>query len=596
MNIETINQTTLPLGQRWGPVSVRGGKTRFQLWAPAEAAVGLELDGADISMQRSEDGWHVVDVDANIGARYQFVLADGKAVGDPASRLQLDNLDGPSLIVDPDSYCWRHSEWSGRPWEETVVYEIHIGALTTEGTFRSAMAMLPLLADLGITAVEIMPLAHFPGTRGWGYDGVLQFAPHNAYGSPDDLKAFIDAAHGHGLMVFLDVVYNHFGPEGNYLGQYAPGFFRKDAPTPWGAAIAYEKPEVRSYFVENVLYWLQEFRLDGLRFDAIDQIEDGSDVHILEQIAVEVRNRVSDRHVHLITENPANGTDLMEEIAGGRHYKADWNDDFHHAVHVAVTGEATGYYEPFKDDTWNQIRRVMAYGYLRPGKAIVSDNPAPTEALPPTAFIHFLQNHDQVGNRALGDRLHLGINRQLYRALTEILLLSPQIPMLFMGDEHLSLRPFHFFSDYDGEIAKAIRENRPKEAENFGGIPSGRSAADIPDPNSMSTFLSSKINWNQAASQGAMAWAEFIRKLLALRRESIIPLLETAQGYAGKIIEAPDQCLFIDWKLGDKILQLRANLSDADVTLTTGLGDVVYSAATVRDEFLRAHVVELYLK
>ncbi len=596
MNIETINQTTLPLGQRWGPVSVRGGKTRFQLWAPAEAAVGLELDGADISMQRSEDGWHIVDVDANIGARYQFVLADGTAVGDPASRLQLDNLDGPSLIVDPDSYCWRHSEWSGRPWEETVVYEIHIGALTTEGTFRSAMAMLPLLADLGITAVEIMPLAHFPGTRGWGYDGVLQFAPHNAYGSPDDLKAFIDAAHGHGLMVFLDVVYNHFGPEGNYLGRYAPGFFRKDAPTPWGAAIAYEKPEVRSYFVENVLYWLQEFRLDGLRFDAIDQIEDGSDVHILEQIAVEVRKRVSDRHVHLITENPANGTDLMEEIAGRRHYKADWNDDFHHAVHVAVTGEATGCYEPFKDDTWDQIRRVMAYGYLRPGKGIFSDNPPPTEALPPTAFIHFLQNHDQVGNRALGDRLHLGINRQLYRALTEILLLSPQIPMLFMGDEHLSLRPFHFFSDYNGEIAKAIRENRPKEAENFGGIPSGRSAADIPDPNSMSTFLSSKINWNQAASQGAMAWAEFIRKLLALRKESIIPLLETAQGYAGKIIEAPDQCLFIDWKLGDKILQLRANLSDADVTLTTGLGDFVYPAATLRDEFLRAHVVELYLK
>jgi len=358
MNIETINQTTLPLGQRWGPVSVRGGKTRFQLWAPAEAAVGLELDGADISMQRSEDGWHVVDVDANIGARYQFVLADGKAVGDPASRLQLDNLDGPSLIVDPDSYCWRHSEWSGRPWEETVVYEIHIGALTTEGTFRSAMAMLPLLADLGITAVEIMPLAHFPGTRGWGYDGVLQFAPHNAYGSPDDLKAFIDAAHGHGLMVFLDVVYNHFGPEGNYLGQYAPGFFRKDAPTPWGAAIAYEKPEVRSYFVENVLYWLQEFRLDGLRFDAIDQIEDGSDVHILEQIAVEVRNRVSDRHVHLITENPANGTDLMEEIAGGRHYKADWNDDFHHAVHVAVTGEATGYYEPLSNRL-HPVKRIL---------------------------------------------------------------------------------------------------------------------------------------------------------------------------------------------------------------------------------------------
>jgi 1,4-alpha-glucan branching enzyme len=259
-------------------------------------------------------------------------------------------------------------------------------------------------------------------------------------------------------------------------------------------------------------------------------------------------------------------------------------------------GEPSRDYPMFKDDTWDQIRRVMAYGYLRTGKAIVSDNPPPTEALPPTAFIHFLQNHDQVGNRALGDRLHLGISRQLYRALTEILLLSPQIPMLFMGDEHLSLRPFHFFSDYDGKIAKAIRKNRTKEAENFGGIPSGRWAADIPDPNSISTFLSSKINWNQAACEGAMAWAEFIRRLLALRKESIIPLLEKAQGYAGSIIEAPDQCLFIDWKLGDKILQLRANLSDADATLTTGLGDVVYSAATVRDEFLRAHVVELYIK
>jgi malto-oligosyltrehalose trehalohydrolase len=259
------------------------------------------------------DEWHAVETAAPPGARYQFVLSDGKAVGDPASRLQSDDLDGPSVIVDPDTYRWRHPEWSGRPWEEIVVYEIHIGGLTTEGTFRSAMARLPLLADLGITAVEIMPLAHFPGARGWGYDGVLQFAPHNTYGSPDDLKAFIDAAHGQGLMVFLDVVYNHFGPEGNYLGQYAPGFFRQDAPTPWGAAIAYEKPEVRSYLVENVLYWLQEFRLDGLRFDAIDQIDDGSDVHISEQIAIEVREQISGRHVHLITENPANGS-LMEDI------------------------------------------------------------------------------------------------------------------------------------------------------------------------------------------------------------------------------------------------------------------------------------------
>ncbi|MDM9627655.1 malto-oligosyltrehalose trehalohydrolase [Rhizobium sp. S152] len=595
MNIETKKRATRPLIQWWGPVALSGGKTRFQLWAPAETSVGLRLGEADIPMQRSPDGWHVVETAAPFGARYQFVLSDGKVVGDPASRLQSDGLEGPSVIVDPDSYRWRHPEWSGRPWEETVVYEVHIGALTTEGTFRSAMAKLPLLADLGITAVEVMPLAHFPGTRGWGYDGVLQFAPHNSYGTPDDLKAFIDAAHGHGLMVFLDVVYNHFGPEGNYLGQYAPGFFRKGDPTPWGAAIAYERPEVRSYFLENVLYWLHEFRLDGLRFDAIDQIEDGSDVHILEQIAIEVREKISDRHVHLITENPANGTDLMQETPGGRYYKADWNDDFHHAVHVAVTGEATGYYEPFTDDIWGQIRRVMASGYLRPGRAIVSDDPPPSEALPPTAFIHFLQNHDQIGNRALGDRLHLGINRQVYRALTEILLLSPQIPMMFMGDEHLSLRPFHFFSDYHGQIAKAIRENRPKEAENFGGIPSGKSAADIADPNNMSTFVNSKVNWDEAASEGAIAWAEFIRKLLALRKESIVPLLESAKGYAGSIVEAPDQCLFIDWQFGHKKLHLRANLSDTEVALVTRLGDIIYSTEPVTDETLRTHVVQVFV-
>jgi 1,4-alpha-glucan branching enzyme len=237
----------------------------------------------------------------------------------------------------------------------------------------------------------------------------------------------------------------------------------------------------------------------------------------------------------------------------------------------------------------------MASGYRRPGRAIVSDNPPPSAALPPTAFIHFLQNHDQVGNRALGDRLHLGINRQLYRALTEILLLSPQIPLLFMGDEHLSLRPFHFFSDYEGEIAKAIRENRPKEAANFGGIPSGKSPADIPDPNNMSTFLNSKVNWNQATSEGAIAWGEFIRQLLALRKDNIVPLLEKAKGYAGSIVEAPDQCLFIDWQFSDRTLKLRANLSETDVALAAELGDAIYSADPVTDETLRAHVVQVFI-
>jgi 1,4-alpha-glucan branching enzyme len=287
----------------------------------------------------------------------------------------------------------------------------------------------------------------------------------------------------------------------------------------------------------------------------------------------------------------------MAEIPGGRYYKADWNDDFHHALHVAVTGEAVGYYEPFKDDTWGKLRRVMAQGYLRPGKPTVSDTPPPTESLPPTAFVHFLQNHDQVGNRAFGDRLHLGIDRQLYRALTEVLLLSPQIPLLFMGDDHLSLSPFHFFTDYDGEIAKAVRENRPKEAANFGGIPEGKSAADMRDPNAYDTFACSKLNWDEAKSEDGVARAEHIRSVIGVRRERVVPLLADAGRYCGTALHAPDKCLFIDWRLGSRILQLRANLSEDHVPLPTGLDNRVYcSAEPAVDTVLRSKSVQVFIR
>lgn len=424
MNADVTTFQTATNGRFWGPHALPNGRFLFQLWAPAERSVHLRINGVDLPMTISGGGWHRLETSADFGNAYAFVLEDGRVVGDPASRQQAGALDGPSILTDPNCYVWRDTAWTGRPWEEAVVYEIHVGTFTEEGTFRAAIGKLKQLAELGFTAIELMPIAHFPGERGWGYDGVLQFAPHNAYGRPDDFKAFVDAAHGFGMMVFLDVVYNHFGPEGNNLGRYAPGFFRQGESTPWGDAIAYERPQVRTYFVENVLYWLCEFRLDGLRFDAIDQIEDGSDMHILEQIARTVHEQIVERHVHLITENPANGTDLMAARPGGRFYKADWNDDFHHALHVAVTGEGGGHYEAFKDDTWDKIKHTMAHGYLKPGKPVFTDSAPPPESLPPTAFIHFLQNHDQVGNRALGDRLHIGIDRHLYRALSEMLLLS----------------------------------------------------------------------------------------------------------------------------------------------------------------------------
>ncbi len=576
MSADIIRLPTTRPAPHWGPQSLRGGRHLFQLWAPAEGQVVLVLNGIDMAMARTEDGWHRIEATASFGSTYAFTPEDGRVVGDPASRQQAGPLDGPSILTDPDSYAWTNTAWKGRPWEDTVVYEIHIGTFTQQGTFRAALQKLQHLAQLGVTAVEIMPLAHFPGNRGWGYDGVLQFAPHGAYGSPDDFKAFIDAAHGLGLMVFLDVVYNHFGPEGNYLGQYAPGFFRQGASTPWGDAIAYEKPEVRAYFIENVLYWLRDFRLDGLRFDAIDQIEDGSNVHILEQIARTVRNEIGGRHVHLITENPANGTDLMVEQPGGRYFKADWNDDFHHALHVAATGEGVGYYEPFKDDPWGKLRHALAYGYLKPGKPIVDDDPPPTESLPPTAFIHFLQNHDQVGNRALGERLHHGIDRHVYRALMEMLLLTPQIPLLFMGDDHLSKRPFHFFADYQGDIAEAVRGNRPKEVSNFGGLPKGLTEADILDPNNLNTFSASALDWREAETEGGREWADHIRYLITLRRQKIIPLLADARGYSGRIIDAPERCVYLDWELGEKTLQLRANFSGNDVPSPSVSGDRMF--------------------
>jgi malto-oligosyltrehalose trehalohydrolase len=596
MSADVIRYPANTHSRHWGPRALPEGSHRFQLWAPAEREIMLVLNGLDVPMARTEDGWHHVETKATIGSTYAFALEDGRIVGDPASRQQAGPLDGPSILANPDSYAWQQTGWTGRPWEETIVYEIHIGTFTEQGTFRAALERLQHLAQLGFTAIEIMPLAHFPGNRGWGYDGVLQFAPHSAYGSPDDFKALVDAAHGLGMMVFLDVVYNHFGPEGNYLGQYAPGFFRQNASTPWGDAIAYEKPEVRAYFIENVLYWLREFRLDGLRFDAIDQIEDGSDVHILEQIARTVRNEIVGRHVHLITENPANGTDLMVDQPGGRYFKADWNDDFHHALHVAVTGEGVGYYEPFKDDAWDKVRHAMAYGYLNPGKPIVSDDPPPTKSLPPTAFIHFLQNHDQVGNRALGDRLHLGIDRHVYRALTEMLLLAPQIPLLFMGDDHLSLRPFHFFADYQGEIAEAVRTNRPKEAANFGGVPKGSSAMDIPDPNDRGTFLASKLDWLEAETKGGRAWADHVRYLIRLRQDKIVPLLGGAPGFSGQVIDAPERCIYIDWELGEQTLQLRANFSSNDIVLPMQLGERIFPENDIDAVRLGEATVQIFIR
>src|SRR5215471_14089375 len=333
--------------------------TRFRLWGPSQRAVAVDIDGVGIvPMTRSDDGWFAAEAACGTGSRYRYRLEDGRLVPDPASRAQFGDVHGPSLIVDPAAYRWRHPTWQGRPWTETVIYELHAGTL---GGFRGVERVLARLAALGITAVELMPVAAFPGQRNWGYDGVLPFAPAAAYGTPDDLKVLVDSAHGHGLMIYLDVVYNHFGPDGNYLAAYAPQFFRDDIATPWGPAIDFRRPQVRQFFTENALYWLMEFRFDGLRFDAVHAI---TEPDWLDEMAAEVRATVErGRHVHLVLEHDGNAAG---HLAGD--FDAQWNDDGHHVLHVLLTGERDGYYADYGADPAGRLARVLGEGFAYQGE------------------------------------------------------------------------------------------------------------------------------------------------------------------------------------------------------------------------------------
>ena len=571
----TRGETGYDATPSWGPQIVDHG-TRFRLWAPNQNEVRLRLSG-DHAMTRRHDGWFEIYIDEQpFGALYGFVLDDGTVVSDPASRQQQSDVSGLSVLTNPKAYRWQHLQWQGRPWHETVTCEIHVGTFTPEGTFNAAAAKLSHLASIGVTAIELLPIAHFPGNRGWGYDGVLQYAPHTAYGTPDELKALIDVAHGLGLMVFLDVVYNHFGPEGNFLSHYAPAFFR-DKHNDWGQEIAFEQQPVRRYFIDNALYWLEEFRFDGLRLDAVNEVKDDSSRHILEVIPSAVRGRITGRNVHLMIENPPNGTDLLVDGL----FTADWNDGFHHVVHRIVTNERSGIFAKFADDAFGKLRKIMSEGYVDAGEPTVSNHLPPSASLQPTAFIHFLQNHDQVGNRALGDRLHTSIDEQSHLALTAMLLLSPQVPLLFMGESYRDNTPFHFFADYTDELATIIRDNRAPEAENFGGYPEGFSAKDIADPNAETTFLDSKIDWAQSETPEGQAWSNQLRQLIEIRRERIVPHLPDAQANSGKVLDAPERCVFVDWKLGDIALQLRLNLSKKEIALGSKLGERIWPNSKV---------------
>ncbi len=556
------------------------GTTRFRLWAPGSASVELELTGSQgptrLSTQRGADGWHERETEAAPGTRYAFVVGDGLRVPDPASRFNPDDIHGASEVVDARTYGWRDAAWRGRPWHEAVVYELHVGTFTPEGTFAAAAARLPALAALGVTAVELMPVADFPGARNWGYDGVLPFAPDASYGRPEDLKALVDAAHGLGLMVLLDVVYNHFGPEGNYLHAYCKEFFNPQHQTPWGAAINFDGPgarTVRDFFIHNALYWVEEYRFDGLRLDAIHAIRDDSPLHIVAEIAQALHAGPGrERAVHLILENDANQSRLLMRDAAGTPVAAtaQWNDDVHHALHVPLTAEADGYYADYADSPLERLGRGLAEGFIYQGDPSAfrggERRGEPSAQLPPTAFISFLQTHDQVGNRAFGERIHALSDPSRERAALAALLLSPQVPMLFMGEEWAAATPFQFFCDFGAELAAAVTRGRREEFGRFAAFADPAVRARIPDPNAPTTFQASKLNWVERDISPHRERLALVRELLEIRRAQIVPRL--AQARAGGRFEILDGVLCVAWPLAAAAtLRHALNLSDAAATL-----------------------------
>lgn len=578
-------------------------RTRFRLWAPGCEQVWLRLQGAEpLAMQHSGEGVFSCEAECGAGTRYQYLTDTGLAVPDPLSRCQAQDVDGHSVVVDPNSYHWRHADWRGRDWSEIVIYEIHTGCFGgTSGTFRGLMEHLEELAELGVTAIELMPIADFPGARNWGYDGVLLFAPDRAYGSPESLKELIDAAHGCGLCVYLDVVYNHFGPEGNYLGAYAPQFFT-DEDSPWGAHIDFSQPRVRRFYIENALYWLMEYRFDGLRFDAVHAIRDTG---WLQEAAACIRAEIEPgRHVHLMLENENNQAELLDDAAGAAGYEAQWNDDGHNVLHVLLTGETEAYYQNYAADPTGKLARCLGEGFIYQGESSPDrGEPRGTASahLPPSAFILFLQNHDQVGNRALGERLSCLTDPARLRAAVTLQLLCPQIPLLFMGEEWGCETPFLYFTDFHGSLADAVREGRRAEFAAFSAFSDARQRCSIPDPNAESSFARSRLPTRDimASSPLRREWREFYRKLLQLRRRHIVPRIDGCRSSGSSIVA--EGCVVAAWRMGDGTrLHIAVNLSGVRVNLPRPPGRLLATSAAdpadaLRDATLAAAVCAVFL-
>ena len=548
--------------RRFGPRLTNDG-AQFRLWAPAAKRVDVLLEKSH-PLTRSDSGWYTAEIaGVKPGARYKFRIDDEIDVPDPASEFQPDDVFGPSEVIDHAAFSWRAADWRGRPWPEAVIVETHVGTFTKQGSYRAMIGKLDHLVETGISALELMPLADFAGSRNWGYDGVLWYAPDSAYGRPEDLKALIDEAHLRGLMVMLDVVYNHFGPEGNYLGRYAPAFFT-EAQTPWGSAIDYRVPEVRAFAIENALHWLGDYRFDGLRLDAVHSIVEPGGLSLLHDLSGAAGRLAAQtgRHIHLVLENGDNRASMLDPVQDppqGK-YRAQWNDDYHHAWRVLMTGEKQGYYCDYQRSPVSDIARSLCSGFVYQGELSEfrrGKRGEPSGNLSPTAFINFLQNHDQIGNRALGDRLEGNADARAIEAALKVLLIAPAIPMLFMGEEWGSTVPFPFFCDFGGELADAVRKGRRIELawayEEYGD--------EVPDALAASTRDSAVLDWNGRDAPAGQRRLTLVQELLKVRRQQIVPRLAGAA--FGEAHVADDRLLTANWRMSDgATLRLLANLSD----------------------------------
>jgi maltooligosyltrehalose trehalohydrolase len=536
-----------------------GGPPRVQarVWAPDRSTVELviERDGRSIRLEPDGKGYYAGFVDADPGDRYRFRLDGDGLYPDPASRYQPDGPHGPSAIVDHKAYEWGDGAWPGIQIPGQIIYELHVGTFTRAGSFRSAIERLPDLVDLGITLIEVMPLADFSGRFGWGYDGVNLFAPCRLYGMPDDFRAFVDAAHQMELGVILDVVYNHFGPDGNYLPEFARAYMG-DQPTEWGDAPNFNCAAVRELIVANARYWIEEFHLDGLRLDATQQIFDSSPRHIIDEIREAVARAASGRDAIVVGENEPQDSRLVRSPdVGGFGLDALWNDDFHHAAWVAATGRDEAYFSGYRGDA-QEFVSAAKYGFLYQGQWFRWQGlrrGTPSLDLPPTKFITFTQNHDQVANTARGRRMHQESSPGCCRALTALMLLLPQTPMLFQGQEFNASAPFLYFADHTAPLAAAVREGRTTFVSQFPSFAARTLDARIEDPTNPDTFVQCKLDWSERTRNASAL--DFHKDLIRLRREDPVIRLQRARMLDGAVLSTQAFVLrFFGDALGDRLL------------------------------------------